>query len=244
MRKGIFVLIILTLVAAVLSSCATKKTEEEYLTLITDLTQGKEFGQAIKYYEELIRFYPQSVKIDEYKGKYLDILVDMSYKGTDDEQEEYLEKVVEVFPDSEDPRVIYSAFRLAKMEEAEDPDEARVLYQNLKKDGLNELAKYLIGESEFEDALLCYQKIMELFPGGEDEDKSVFMIGYIYGEYLNNIEKAKDYFQIVIDKYPDSELRDDAEWMHENVGKPLEEIIFEEPIEGVKDQTSTASDDI
>ncbi|MCK5169148.1 MAG: tetratricopeptide repeat protein [Bacteroidales bacterium] len=58
----------------------------------------------------------------------------------------------------------------------------------------------------------------------------IFFQAFIYENQLNNLEKAEQYYQRFIDKYPNHELADDAATSIKHLGKSLEEIIqsFEE----------------
>ncbi|MBN2543852.1 tetratricopeptide repeat protein [bacterium] len=227
MKRNLILFTVLCLSILLFINCAKKKTEEEYNTLIKELTAAKEFDQVIDNYEQLLKFYPESENIGDYKDGYLTVLLQMTTKGTEDEQLKYLEKIVDVFGDEEFVQVDYANFRLAKSLEGKDDVRSEELYGKIDADGYNELARYLISEEQFEAALDCYKKQLQYFPNDENKDKMIFMIGYIYGEYLKDYESAKKYFQEVIEEFPESELRDDAEWMYENVGKPLEDIVFE-----------------
>ncbi|OQY27744.1 MAG: hypothetical protein B6244_09555 [Candidatus Cloacimonetes bacterium 4572_55] len=73
-------------------------------------------------------------------------------------------------------------------------------------------------------ALLLYEAIVQQYPETEHAYKAQFMIGFVYSEQLTERDKAKEAFGILIEKYPDSELADDARWMLENMNKSPEEF--------------------
>ena len=58
----------------------------------------------------------------------------------------------------------------------------------------------------------------------------IFFQAFIYENQMNNLEKAKLYYQRFINEYPNHELVDDAETSIKNLGRSLEDIIkdFEE----------------
>ncbi len=53
----------------------------------------------------------------------------------------------------------------------------------------------------------------------------IFFQAFVYENQMNNLDKAKQYYQQFINDYPEHELADDAETSIKNLGKPLEEII-------------------
>ncbi len=71
-----------------------------------------------------------------------------------------------------------------------------------------------------------YSELVFQFPDGEHADEAQFMVGFIQAEEIGNFEAARNALERLLEKYPDSELRESAEWMIENMGKetpPLEE---------------------
>jgi len=49
----------------------------------------------------------------------------------------------------------------------------------------------------------------------------------VHSEYLKNFDEADKYFKIVLDRFPTSDLADDAKWMMDNQRDPhaLDKII-------------------
>jgi hypothetical protein len=71
-----------------------------------------------------------------------------------------------------------------------------------------------------------YSELVFNYPDGQHAAEAQFMIGFIHAEELNNYEAARNAFERMKSKYPDSELVDSADWMLENMGKenpPFEE---------------------
>ncbi len=64
-----------------------------------------------------------------------------------------------------------------------------------------------------------YSELVFQFPDGEHADEAQFMVGFIQAEEIGNLEAAKNALERLLEKYPDSELRESAEWMIENMGK-------------------------
>lgn len=67
--------------------------------------------------------------------------------------------------------------------------------------------------------LAYYGELIMGYPDGEHADEAQFMIGFIQAEELKNYDAARNAFERLLEKYPDSELIDSANWMIENMGK-------------------------
>lgn len=95
-------------------------------------------------------------------------------------------------------------------------------------------ANELMSQEKWEEAEQNFQSIVDKFPDGEYHAKAVFMIGFINANYTNNLEKAREYYNKFLEKYPDHDLADDAKYELENLGKSIDDLPFlkEEPGEG------------
>ena len=82
---------------------------------------------------------------------------------------------------------------------------------------LFELAAKAQAASEFQQALDIYQKIAEEFPSSPRSDKALFMVGFINYENFHDTVNAAIAFQQIVDKYPKSDLFDDAKFMLETI---------------------------
>lgn len=83
-------------------------------------------------------------------------------------------------------------------------------------------AQRLQDEGKPEWAIKFYDRILSLSPESAHRDKALFLKGFVYSEELNEQDKAKETFKKFIEEYPESELKDDAEFMLENMGKEPE----------------------
>ena len=52
------------------------------------------------------------------------------------------------------------------------------------------------------------------------------MLGFIYANSLENLEEAKKYYSLFIEKYPNHDLADDAQYELNNLGKDINELPF------------------
>lgn len=84
-------------------------------------------------------------------------------------------------------------------------------------------------------ALSLYEEIVTLYPESEHAPKAQFMVGFVYSEQLDDKDKAKIAFDTVMEKYPNSDLADDAKWMIENLDKNLDDFQDDEKSDTVKD---------
>jgi outer membrane protein assembly factor BamD (BamD/ComL family) len=62
-------------------------------------------------------------------------------------------------------------------------------------------------------AIKIYEQILTLFPQSPNDYKAQFLIGFVYSEQLEDHQKAKEAYRKVVEKYPNSDLADDAEFM-------------------------------
>lgn len=65
----------------------------------------------------------------------------------------------------------------------------------------------------YNDAIYYYDQICEYYQNGSDDYKAMFMKGFLYSEEIKDKDKAITIFQELIDKYPQGDLSDDAQYM-------------------------------
>jgi len=65
----------------------------------------------------------------------------------------------------------------------------------------------------YNDAIYYYDQICEYYQNGSDDYKAMFMKGFLYSEEIKDKDKAITIFQQLIDKYPQGDLSDDAQYM-------------------------------
>jgi outer membrane protein assembly factor BamD (BamD/ComL family) len=68
-------------------------------------------------------------------------------------------------------------------------------------------------KGDFQSAIKTYQELLKLYPESARAYKAQFLIAFVYSENLKNKEKAKENYQIMLDKYPNCDLTDDARYM-------------------------------
>jgi outer membrane protein assembly factor BamD (BamD/ComL family) len=82
---------------------------------------------------------------------------------------------------------------------------------------LFDLAAKAQANADYKQALDIYNKIIEEFPSSPRLDKAIFMTGFIKYDNLHDTTNAALAFQQVVDKYPQSDLFDDAKFMLETI---------------------------
>ena len=75
------------------------------------------------------------------------------------------------------------------------------------------------------DALELYAWIYNFFPTYSKASSALFMSAFTIDQTLKKPQEAKELYQLMIDKYPDDELADDAKFMLENMGKNNSELL-------------------
>ncbi len=68
-------------------------------------------------------------------------------------------------------------------------------------------------KGDFQSAIKAYQEILKLYPQSSRSYKAQFLIAFVYSENLKDKEKAKENYQILLVKYPNCDLTDDAKYM-------------------------------
>jgi outer membrane protein assembly factor BamD (BamD/ComL family) len=218
-QKGLLIGFILFLSLIILTGCEKVKSEEEYLKLSLDATTSKSFAEAIKSLEKLIKHYPQSANSELYRVKLLDNLIDASF-AKDNKTGEYLARASQITGElkSDTSRVWY-IYRLPDYyNSVNDAAKAEEVLSILDAKLTVLLAQRLLSERLPQKGIEFFLRVKEKFPEYPDMDKVCFLIGFTYSEELKDYPKASIFFKELLEKYPDSDLSDDAEWMLEKHG--------------------------
>lgn len=77
-------------------------------------------------------------------------------------------------------------------------------------------------------AIELYQKVANGLPNHPKAPTALFMLGFVYENDLNDLDKARAIYQDFLKKYPnDPDFADDAQNSLQNLGKSPEELIKE-----------------
>ncbi|MCK5766045.1 MAG: tetratricopeptide repeat protein [Bacteroidales bacterium] len=91
-------------------------------------------------------------------------------------------------------------------------------------------AEFCLNLGEGQRAITLYNRVIQDYPDFRKVPECLFLKGYVYENYLGDLDNAKAIYLEFIEKYPDNEFADDAEISIQNLGKSPEELIkqFEE----------------
>ena len=91
------------------------------------------------------------------------------------------------------------------------------------------LANEQYSQEAYADAIENFKIILEKFPEGTTTAKATFMLGFINANNLKNLEEAKKYYTLFIEKYPGHDLADDAQYELNTLGQDVNELpIFKD----------------
>ncbi len=76
-------------------------------------------------------------------------------------------------------------------------------------------------------ALQYLEQLRNTYPDFEKMAEVIFIEAFIYESMMNNTEKAREFFEMFVERYPEHELYQDASVSLRNLGKTLEEIVEE-----------------
>ncbi|RKZ30743.1 hypothetical protein DRQ36_04405 [bacterium] len=227
MRRTIVCVSFFLIITSFIGCSGVRLTEEEYVAKAEEMLSQGNIEDAIFSYESLIKYYPESEKINDYNSKLLELKLEAADKFADTKKgQTYMAEALAFAEEKADTLKNWIKYRMAVMLESSDPENANVIFAEITPQGYNEAAQIYLQKEKVKESIAVYEKMLEVYPDREDNFKAIFMIGFNYSEYLQDYDKAGTYFQRVIDDYPDCELVKSAEWMLENMGKPPEEIKF------------------
>lgn len=72
-----------------------------------------------------------------------------------------------------------------------------------------------------------FDLILTKYPDFEKTPTVLFLKAFVYEDQMNDYDRAKKYYELFLEKYPDNEFADDAEVSLANLGKTPEELIRE-----------------
>ena len=98
--------------------------------------------------------------------------------------------------------------------------------QHLRSDeALRNLAMIARQDGDMEGAIGYYERLIADYPNSKYGDEAQFMIAFIYEEHLQDQERARQAYQRVIERYPESDLAASARRLLPHVGRNPEEWV-------------------
>ena len=80
---------------------------------------------------------------------------------------------------------------------------------------------------DFSRSIDLYQTVYEQFPDYEKAPQAIFMLGFVYDNDLKDFEKARTYYELYLEKYPEGAFAEQVSFLLENLGKSPEELLRE-----------------
>lgn len=80
---------------------------------------------------------------------------------------------------------------------------------------------------DFSRSIDLYQTVYEQFPDYEKAPQAIFMLGFVYDNDLRDFEKARTYYELYLQKYPEGAFAEQVRFLLENLGKSPEELLKE-----------------
>ena len=222
MRKSILLAGALGLLMLLIAGCThTNLSEEEYAKKAMESYRSGRYNEAYTNYQLLLKFYPNSPKAPEYKRMLAETIYKLMQNSPENLKQGYI-KQLEQLGGVADTLLAWIKYQDAMKYEQEAEKKKRL--QELGLRGIMLAAQYAVDRMKYQDAAKAYETAVEIFPNDTAAYKPAFLAGYIYSEHLKNYDKAEQFYRMVIEKFPDCELADDAQFMLENMGKPPEQI--------------------
>jgi len=82
---------------------------------------------------------------------------------------------------------------------------------------------------KFELAVENFKGIVENYTEGKHHPEALFMLGFINANDIKDFDEARKYYTAFVEKYPQHELADDAQYELDNLGKDINDLpIFKD----------------
>jgi len=227
MKYYLSVMVVLLSFIVALSGCQKgQKTEQDYLSLIERAKEEGDMNGAIRFYEKLIKEFPESPRIKEYEDGYIRLLFDAAEKEKKTAYY-YLNKAKLFLAGREKTGLYYEALYLLgrHFESVADSARAEECFTEIPPKEYFRIAQDAQTRGNSLGAIACYRKLLDIYPDYEKSCAARFMIGFIYSEQLKDYPKAREAFQDFLRACPGDELEESAKWMLENMDKPIEQIF-------------------
>src|SRR4030095_14320176 len=82
-------------------------------------------------------------------------------------------------------------------------------------------------QSQFPKTMLTLERIYSKYPASRQASKAIFLEGFLYANVLQQYDKAKEKYQLYLDKYSsvDPKMTNDVKTEIENLGKTPDQIL-------------------
>jgi peptidyl-prolyl cis-trans isomerase C len=93
------------------------------------------------------------------------------------------------------------------------------LDKELEGKSAEDLMRLATEANDARDKIEYYRVLLRKYPRYERADEAQFMVGFVLSEELQDFEAARPEYQKVIDSYPDSDIKESAQYMLQNMGQ-------------------------
>lgn len=93
------------------------------------------------------------------------------------------------------------------------------LDKELEGKSAEDLMRLATEANDARDKIEYYRVLLRKYPRYERADEAQFMVGFVLSEELQDFEAARPEYQKVIESYPDSDIKESAQYMLQNMGQ-------------------------
>jgi TolA-binding protein len=142
----------------------------------------------------------------------------MACTSTDNIKEEIqtLETQLATSPNEETLRSLFGLYKEMASKTKEQTEKVNYLWKS------GETARAVRAFGEAEEVL---REIYETYPETEEAPKALFLHAFMLDEDLKQYDKAKSLYEAFLQKYPESDFTDDAQFLLKHLGKTDEEML-------------------
>jgi TolA-binding protein len=92
---------------------------------------------------------------------------------------------------------------------------------------LFELSLIYQKQQKMDETIAALERVEKEYPESKQAAKSLFLEGFLYANVLNQLDKAKEKYQLYLDKYSavDAKMTSDVQMELQNLGRSPEEIL-------------------
>ena len=95
---------------------------------------------------------------------------------------------------------------------------------------------HLTEDQSFKQAISYYESVYNNFPEDSNAPNAMFMSAFLYANELENLEMARERYELFMQKYPDHEMAASAQAELDNLGISAEEILEKKIVQGESEQ--------
>lgn len=91
--------------------------------------------------------------------------------------------------------------------------------KDLENKSADDLMRLATEATNPRDKIEYYRALVKKYPTYERADEAQFMVGFVYSEELHDFELAKQEYELLLKNYPNSDVKESALYMLQNMGR-------------------------